>query len=70
MINELKSRLTELGLSEEIAGQAIETVAEFAKSKLPETFHSTLDDVMAGKSPDLGGLGGLLGGLKGMFGGK
>jgi hypothetical protein len=26
--------------------------------------------VMAGNTPDLGGLGGLLGGLKGLFGGK
>lgn len=70
MINELTSRLTAIGLSEEMASKAIETVAEFAKSKLPEQFHSTLDDVMAGNTPDLGGLGGLLGGLKGLFGGK
>lgn len=70
MINELKSRLTAIGLSEEMADKAIETVAEFAKAKLPEQFHSTLDDVLAGKTPDLGGLGGMLGGLKGLFGGK
>jgi hypothetical protein len=53
-----------------MANKAIESVADFAKSKLPEQFHSTLDDVMAGNTPDLGGLGGLLGGLKGLFGGK
>jgi hypothetical protein len=70
MINELKSRLTGIGLSEEMATQAIQTVAEFAKTKLPEQFHSTLDDVMAGNNPDLGSLGGMLGGLKGLFGGK
>jgi hypothetical protein len=70
MINELKTRLTSIGLSEEMAAKAIETVADFAKSKLPEQVHSTLDDVLAGNTPDLGGLGGLLGGLKGLFGGK
>ena len=70
MINELTSRLTAIGLSEEMANKAIETVADFAKSKLPEQFHGALDDVMEGNTPDLGGLGGLLGGLKGLFGGK
>lgn len=70
MINELKTRLMTIGLSDEMATKAIETVAEYAKSKLPEQFHSTLDDVMSGNTPDLGGLGGMLGGLKGLFGGK
>lgn len=70
MINELKTRLTAIGMSEDMAGKAIETVAEFAKTKLPEQFHSAMDDVLAGKDPDLGPMAGLLGGLKGMFGGK
>lgn len=73
LINELTSRLMAIGLSEEMANKAIATAADFAKSKLPEPFHSALDDFMAGNSPDLGGLaslGGLLGGLKGLFGGK
>lgn len=70
MINELKTRLTGLGMDEEMASKAITTVAEFAKAKLPEQFHSSLDDVMAGKDPDLGPLVGLLGGFKGFFGGK
>lgn len=70
MINELKTRLTALGLSEEMAGKTIETVAEFAKSKIPAQFHGALDDVMAGKNPDLGPLAGMLGGLQGLFGGK
>lgn len=70
MINELTSRLVAIGLSEEMAAKAIETVADFAKTKLPEQFHSAMDDVLAGKNPDLGALGGLLGGLKGLFGGK
>lgn len=63
-MNELKERLKGLGLSEELADKAIATVAEFAKSKLPENLHKPIDDVMAGKSPDLGGL---LGGLGGFF---
>jgi len=70
MINELKTRLTAIGLSEEMAAKTIETVADFAKTKLPSTFHGALDDVMAGKNPDLGPLAGMLGGLKGLFGGK
>lgn len=70
MINELKTRLTASGLSEEMAAKAIETVAAFAKTKLPVQFHSAMDDVMAGKDPDLGPLTGMLGGIKGLFGGK
>ncbi|WP_411827563.1 hypothetical protein [Luteolibacter sp. AS25] len=68
MINELKVRLTGLGLSDEMATKAIETVADFAKGKLPAQMHPMLDDVMAGKTPDLGSLGGLLGGFKNPFG--
>ncbi|MFD2256142.1 hypothetical protein ACFSSA_05600 [Luteolibacter algae] len=70
MINELKIKLTALGMSEELAEKAIQTVAEFAKSKLPTQFHGAMDDVMAGKTPDLGKMGGLLGSLGGLFGGK
>ncbi len=70
MINELKIRLTALGMDEEMATKAIETVAEFAKDKLPSQAHSMLDDVLAGKKPDLSQIGGLLGGLKGLFGGR
>jgi len=69
-MNELKQRLAAIGLSEEMTDKAIATVADFAKSKLPENLHPMLDDVLAGKSPDLGPLGGMLGGLKGLFGGK
>lgn len=70
MINELKAKLTALGMDEAMATKALETVAEFAKAKLPAQLHTPIDEVMSGKSPDLGGLGGLLGGLKGFFGGK
>jgi hypothetical protein len=60
-MNELKEKLNALGLSDEMASSVIQTVAEFAKSKVPEGFHGMLDDVLAGKSPDFGGIGGLLG---------
>lgn len=63
-MNELKERLKALGLSEEMTDKAIATVAEFAKSKLPENLHQPIDDVLAGKSPDVSGL---LGGLGGFF---
>jgi hypothetical protein len=63
-MNELKERLKALGLSEEMTDQALATVADFAKSKLPQTLHQPIDDVLAGKSPELGGL---LGGLGGLF---
>lgn len=66
-MNELKSKLMALGLSDEMTDQAIVTVAEFVKSKVPESYHSMIDDVMAGKTPELGGILGTLGSL---FGGK
>lgn len=70
MINELKIKLTSLGMDEAMATKAINTVAEFAKAKLPAQLHKPIDEVMAGKDPDLGVLSGLFGGLKGLFGGK
>ncbi len=69
-MNELKQRLVAIGLSEEMTDKAIATVADFAKSKLPGNLHPMLDDILAGKSPDMGPLSGMLGGLKGFFGRK
>lgn len=66
-MNELKVKLQGLGLSAEMADQVISTVATFIKSKVPANYHAMLDDVLAGKSPDLGGI---LGGLGGLFGNK
>jgi hypothetical protein len=66
-MNELKEKLIALGLSGEMADNVIQTVVGFVKSKVPESYHGMIDDVMAGKSPDLGGILGKLGGL---FGGK
>lgn len=70
MINELKSKLIALGMDESLADKTLTTVADFAKTKLPSQFHSALDEVMAGKKPDLSQLGGLIGGIKGLFGSK
>lgn len=66
-MNELKEKLVALGLSDEMTDKATATVAEFVKSKIPESYHSMIDDVLAGKTPELGGV---LGGLGGLFGGK
>lgn len=66
-MNELKLKLIGLGLSEEMADKTITTVAEFVKSKIPNSYHGMIDDVLAGKSPDLGGI---LGSLGGFFGRK
>ncbi len=64
-MNELQEKLAALGLSPEMTSSVIKTVADFAKTKLPENLHGMLDDVLAGKSPDLGGIGGMLGSLFG-----
>ena len=66
-MNELKEKLIALGLSEEMTDKAIATVAEFVKSKIPESYHSMIDDVLAGKTPELGGI---LGSLGSLFSGK
>jgi hypothetical protein len=69
-MTELKIKLMAIGLSEEMTEKAIATVADFVKSKVPESFHGMLDDVLAGKSPDLGGLFGGLSSLGGLLGKK
>lgn len=66
-MNELKERLVALGMSGELADQAIATATDYVKSKTPAGFHPMIDEVLAGKSPDIGGAFGALGGL---FGGK
>lgn len=69
-MNELKDKLAALGLDAAMVDQVIATVAGFVKSKIPESYHGMIDDVMAGKAPDLGGILGSLGGLGGFFGRK
>ena len=66
-MNELKLRLKALGLGDEMIDKVVATVADFVKSRIPPSYHGMIDDVLAGKSPDMGGI---LGGLGGMFGNK
>lgn len=53
------------GISEEAARQAVETVLQFLKGRLPGPLGEQLDGVLGGGGADassvLGGLGGLLG---------
>ncbi len=65
IMNELKIKLMALGLSEDMTNKTIVTVADFVKTKIPSTYHSMIDDVMAGKSPEMGGILGSLGSLFG-----
>jgi len=67
-MNELKERLTALGLSEAQVQGAIGVVADFVKAKLPTDYHGAVDSLLAGESPDLAALtGGLLDKVKGLF---
>lgn len=67
-MNELKEKLTALGLSPEQVDSALGTVAEFVKSKLPPEYQGVVDSLLAGETPDLASLGGgLLDKVKGMF---
>ena len=54
-----------VGISEAQAKQAVETVLEFLKDKLPEPIAGQLDAVLDG---DVSGLGDLAGGLGKLFG--
>ena len=62
-MNELKDKLSALGLSEEMTDKVIVTVADFVKSKLPASYHGMIDEALAGQMPNLGGMLGRLGGL-------
>lgn len=69
-MNELIQKLTALGLTEEQARGAIQTIAGFVKQKLPSDYQGIVDQILAGESPDLSKIGGgLLDNIKGMFGG-
>jgi hypothetical protein len=68
-MNELKERLSALGLSPEQVDGAINTVANYVKSKLPPEYDAMVDSLLAGQTPDFSALGGgLLDKMKGMFG--
>ena len=52
------------GITEEQAKVALDTVVEFAKTKVPPAFQGMVDGMLKGEKPS-GGLGGMLGGLFG-----
>lgn len=64
-MNELKEKLAALGLSDEMADSVISTVADFVKSKIPKSFYYMVDDLLAGKRPEVSGILGKFGSLFG-----
>ena len=57
------------GITTDQAKKALDTVAEYAKDKLPAPFASQIDALLqGGELPQ--GLGGLAKGLGGLFGGR
>ena len=54
-----------VGINEEQAKQAVETVVGFLKEKLPEPLAGQLDAVLEGNLGDLGGVAGSIGKLFG-----
>ena len=64
------------GISEDQARTAVQTVAEFAKQKVPAPYNSYIDKYLGGGSGDSGtsegggGLGDLAGKVGSMFGNK
>jgi uncharacterized protein (DUF2267 family) len=66
-MDELIKLVTEkVGISEDQAKQAVETVMGFLKDKLPEPIGSQVESALSGgELPDVGGLSKTLGGLFG-----
>lgn len=66
-MDELIKMVTEkAGISESQAKQAVETVMDFLKDKLPSPIASQVEGVLSGGGlPDVGDLGKTLGGLMG-----
>ena len=63
------------GISEDQARTAVQTVAEFAKQKVPAPYNSYIDKYLGGRSggsgtSEGGGLGDLAGKVGSMFGNK
>jgi hypothetical protein len=70
-MQELKKKLTNLGLSEEMATQAMHLMAEYLKSKVPPPYQGMVDQVLSGESTDLSAFsGGMMDKMKGLFGGN
>jgi hypothetical protein len=66
-MDELKEKLTALGIDDDKLDGVIETVLDFVKDQLPEGMGGMLDSVLKGEMPDLGG--DVLDKVKGLFGG-
>ncbi len=59
------------GISEEQARTAVQTVAEFAKERVPAPYNSYIDKYLGGsEGGQVGGLGDIAGQLGNMFGNK
>lgn len=74
-MNELIRQVSEkAGISEEQARTAVQTVAEFAKQKVPAPYSSYIDKYLGGgeggESTGGGGLSGMADKIGGMFGNK
>ena len=71
-MEELVRRVSErAGISEEQARSAVQTVAEFAKERVPAPYNSYIDKYLGGgggESNSGGGFGDIAGGLGSMFG--
>jgi hypothetical protein len=66
-MDELVNRVAErAGISQEQAREAVNTVIEFIKEKLPPAFAGQVDNFINGGK--IGGLGGLMGGMFGKKG--
>lgn len=70
-MQELKDKLTALGIAEDQIDGVIETVFGFIKDKLPDGMEGIAESLMNGETPDLGDIagGGLMDKAKGLFGG-
>jgi hypothetical protein len=62
------------GISEDQARTAVQTVAEFAKQKVPAPYNSYIDKYLgggaSGGTSESGGMGDIAGKIGNMFGGK
>ncbi|MBE7942800.1 hypothetical protein IM725_19705 [Ramlibacter aquaticus] len=68
-MNELIQRLIDkVGLSEQQANTAMQTVVGFVKEKVPAPIAAQVETVLAGGSEGGGALGSISGALGGMFG--
>jgi hypothetical protein len=58
----VKAIAEKAGITEDQAKQALNTVIEYAKEKVPPAFQGMVDGLLKGEKP---GLGGMLGGMFG-----